>query len=674
MPSQQIKNRIKKLRSQINDLRHRYHVLNDPQVTDAMYEGLMDELRKLEIEYPELRTPESPTQRVAGKPLDKFEKVRHEVPQWSFNDAFDEEDLRTWEERNLKILEKKLGERPSDLSYVIELKIDGLHLVLTYEQGKLMMGATRGDGKVGENVTQNIKTIYTVPLKLSKPLNITVEGEVWMAAQMLEKLNTQREKDGEQVFANPRNAAAGTLRQLDPRIVAKRKLSFTAYDITGGDLPESQEVELNLLKDVGFYTDDNWKIAQTIDDVMKMYRQWIDRRTSQEFWIDGLVIKVNQKKYQDMLGYTGKAPRWAIALKFPAEQGTTKITDIYWQVGRTGALTPVAHMEPVQLAGTTVTHATLHNYDEIERLGVRVGDTVVVEKAGDIIPKVLRVLEKMRTGKEKKMTQPTECPICNSAVERRIIQDKKQGKSAALFCTNKNCYAQELRGLIHFVSKKAFNIDGLGKKIVEQLMQEGIIKNAADLFTLTKGDIAPLERFADKSAENLIDSIEQAKQVTLPRFIFALGIDHVGEETAIRLAQEFATLKKLMKATQADLEAVPDVGSRVAESIVAYFADDHKQTLIQELLDNGVKISKQQAASSDQKFSGKTFVLTGSLQDMTRDEAKDMIRDSGGSVSGSVSKKTDYLVVGDSPGSKYDKAQKLGIEILTEKQFKKLVT
>ncbi len=673
MPSQQIKNRVKKLREQINDLRHRYHVLNDPQVTDTMYEGLMDELRKLEIEYPELRTPESPTQRVAGKPLDKFEKVRHDVPQWSFNDAFDEEDLRTWEERNLKILEKKLGKRPSDLSYVIELKIDGLHLVLTYEEGKLVMGATRGDGKIGENVTQNIKTIYTIPLTLSKPLNITVEGEVWLAAKMLEKLNKQREKDGEQVFANPRNAAAGTLRQLDPRIVAKRKLSFTAYDITGGDMPESQEVELNLLKDVGFYTDNHWKIVKTIDGVMNMYRSWVDKRTSKDFWIDGLVIKVNEKKYQDMLGYTGKAPRWAIALKFPAEQGTTQIKDIYWQVGRTGALTPVAHMEPVQLAGTTVTHATLHNYDEIERLGVRVGDTVVVEKAGDIIPKVLRVLEKMRSGKEKKITQPKTCPICDSAVERRIIQDKKQGKSAALFCTNKNCYAQELRGLIHFVSKKAFNIDGLGKKIVEQLMQEGIVKNAADLFTLTKGDIAPLERFADKSADNLIDSIETSKQITLARFIFALGIDHVGEETAIRLAQEFASLKKIMKAKQEKLEAVQDVGSRVAASIVAYFADEHKQTLIQELLDNGVTISKQRAMSGEQKFSGKTFVLTGSLQDMTRDEAKDMIRNAGGDVSGSVSKKTDYVVVGESPGSKYDKAKKLGVEILTEKQFKKLI-
>ncbi|PLX28808.1 hypothetical protein C0581_00745 [Candidatus Parcubacteria bacterium] len=674
MVSENIKSKVKKLRAQIDDLRHRYHVLNDPKVTDTMYEGLMDELRRIEMDHPELITPESPTQRVAGEPLDKFEKVRHHVPQWSFNDVFNQEELEDWEERILKILEKKLGERPKDLSYVSELKIDGLHVVLTYEEGELKVAATRGDGKVGENVTQNIRTIHSVPLKLSKPLTITAEGEVWLGAKRMEKINEERKKNGEPEFANPRNAAAGTIRQLDPRVVAKRKLSVTAYDISGGEIPKSQEAELELLKKVGFKTDDNWKVCKTIDEVMKMYKEWIGKRTSKEFWIDGLVIKVNQKEYQDILGFTGKAPRWAIALKFPAEQGTTKIKDIYWQVGRTGALTPVALMEPVQLAGTTVTHATLHNFDEIERLGVRVGDTVVVEKAGDIIPKVLQVLEKMRTGKEKKMVEPKTCSMCHSQVERRNILDKKQGKSAALFCVNPKCYAQELKRIIHFVSKKAFNIDGLGKKIVEQLMDEGIIKNIADIFTLQKGDLEPLERFAEKSADNLIAAINNAKQVTFARFIFSLGINHVGEETGITLAQKFGSLKKLKKASLEDLQSINDVGPRVAESVYEYFHSEEGKGLVEELLNNGVKLTSVQVDKlTSGKLAGKTFVLTGTLQKMARDEAKDKIRELGGNVSGSVSKKTDYVIVGENAGSKAAKAEKLGIKILSEKEFLKMV-
>jgi len=536
------------------------------------------------------------------------------------------------------------------------------------------VAATRGDGKVGENVTQNIRTIHSIPLRLSKPLNITAEGEVWLGAKRMEKINEERRKNDEPEFANPRNAAAGTIRQLDPRVVAKRKLSVTAYDISGGDIPESQEVELGLLKDLGFKTDEHWKVCKTIDDVMKMYKEWIGKRTSKEFWIDGLVIKVNQKRYQDILGFTGKAPRWAIALKFPAEQGTTKIKDIYWQVGRTGALTPVALMEPVQLAGTTVTHATLHNFDEIERLGVRVEDTVVVEKAGDIIPKVLRVLEKMRSGKEKKIKEISICPICESGVERRNIQDKKQTKSVALFCTNKKCFAKELKNIIHFVSKKAYNIDGMGKKIVEQLVEEGIIKNVADIFTLQKGDLEPLERFAEKSADNLVLAISNAQQVTLPRFIFGLGINHVGEETAIRLAEHFGTLKKIMKASQEDLSAVNDVGPRVAESLYEYFNSEEGEGLVGELLNNGVKIESSKMKVVRGKLEGKVFVLTGSLESIGRDEAKDKIRELGGSVSSSVSKKTDYVIVGEKPGSKAAKAEKLGVEILSEKEFLKLTS
>jgi DNA ligase (NAD+) len=663
-----MKARVKKLRAQINDLRHRYHVLNDPEVTDAMYDGLMDELRKIEEKNPELRDSHSPTQRIASTPLDKFSKVAHQVPQWSFNDAFGEEDIASWQERILKMLEKKLGERPSDLSYICELKIDGLHIVLTYKDGKLETAATRGDGKVGEDVTQNIKTIQTVPLTLKEPIDVIAEGEVWLGAKMLEKINAEREKNGEALYANPRNVAAGTIRQLDSKIVAKRKLSLTAYDISGDDTL-SQEQELLRLKELGFKTDEHWKVCKSLKDIMSFYATWEKKKHSKEYWVDGVVIKVNQKEYQQALGYTGKAPRWAIALKFPAEQGTTKIKDIYVQVGRTGALTPVALMEPVQLAGTTVTHATLHNFDEVARLDVRVGDAVVVEKAGDIIPKVLRVLTKMRSGKEKKVHPPKKCPICESTVERSEISDKKKVTSSAFFCTNKNCYAQQLRSLIHFVSKKAFNIDGLGKKIVEQLMQEGLIKNAADIFTLTVGDIAPLERFAEKSAENLIDSIQQAKKTTLARFIFGLGIRHVGEESAIALADHFGTLKRLMNAKQDELEEINDVGPRVAESINKYFDTEEHRLLVDDLLDHGVTFEK--VAKKTGKFEGMTFVFTGSLQTFTRDEGKELVRNAGGNVSGSVSKKTNYVVVGQSPGSKYEKAKSLGIEILTEEEFKK---
>ena len=673
MYSKDIKIRLKRLREQIDDLRYRYHVKNDPDVTDKMYEGLMDELRKLESKNPDLVTSDSPTQRVAGKPIEKFEKITHSVPQWSFNDAFDSNDLADWEERLLKILEKKLGHRPSDLTYTAELKIDGLHMVLTYISGELKSAATRGDGLVGENVTQNAKAIHSVPLRLNKKIDIVAEGEVWLGSSMLKKINSDRAKAGLTLYANPRNVAAGTIRQLDSKIVSERKLSLTAYDISGGGIPDSQAIELDKLKLLGFKTDNNWKVCKNISEIESFWKKWEKKKDTQPFWIDGVVVKVNQKKYQEMLGYTGKAPRWALALKFAAEQGTTKIKDVYVQVGRTGALTPVAHMEPVKLAGTTVTHATLHNFDEIVRLGVRVGDTVVVEKAGDIIPKVVKVLEKMRTGREKKISEPKKCPICGEKVERREILDKKQQGSAALFCTNSKCYAQELERIIHFVSKKAFNIDGLGKKIVEQLVNEGLIKNPADLFNLTVGDLAPLERFADKSAENLIEAIAGAKKVTFARFIFGLGIPHVGEETAIALASNFATLNKLMSATQEDLEQINDVGPRVAESIRTYFTDKDNKSLISELLDSGVFIEKKQKlVLSRQSLVGKTFVLTGAMKNLTRDEVKEKIRALGGNVSGSVSGFTNYVVAGENPGSKLIKAKEQGVKILNESEFLKL--
>ncbi len=691
--------RVDKLRSQIDELRYRYHVLNDPQVTDAMYEGLMDELRKIETEYPELITSDSPTQRVAGKPSEKFEKVIHTVSQWSFNDAFEEQDIVDWEERIMKVLEKELGSRPGDLDYVCELKIDGLHMVLTYEKGELKTAATRGDGKVGEDVTTNIKTIWSVPLTLNparphpnlllkgeganKPspvrrgqgeVSFVVEGEVWLDKEMLEKINAERKKTGEALFANPRNAAAGTIRQLDSSVVAARKLSLTAYDISSDNAPETQEKELTTLKEFGFKTDTHWKVCKNLKEIFEFHKYWRKNKTSQPFWIDGVVIKVNQKKYQNALGFTGKAPRWAIAYKFPAEQGTTKIREVIWGVGRTGAITPVAVMDPVNLAGTTVTHATLHNWDEIQRLGVKVGDTVVVEKAGDIIPKIIRVLDKMRTGEEKTIKEPAICPICRSAISRRNSPlGRGRGglaeSTVALYCTNKNCYAQQLRRIIHFVGKSAFDINGLGKKIVEHLVKEGLIETPADIFSLTKGDLEPLERFAEKSADNLIFAIENSKKITLTRFINALGISHVGEETAIKLAERFKTVDNLVKADFSALENISDVGPQMALSIAEYFKDEKNKKLINELLKNGVEVERFKTKGKSLKLSGQTFVLTGTLASMSRDEAKEKIRALGGDISESVSKKTTAVIAGENPGSKLEKANSLGVKVLNENEF-----
>ncbi len=694
--SKNLSGHVQKLRDQIVDLRYRYHVLNDPEVTDSMYEGLMDELRKIEQEHPELLTPDSPTQRVAGKPAEKFVKVTHIVTQWSFDDAFNEEDIKQWEERNMKVLEKELGARPKDLNYVCELKIDGLHMVLTYENGELKTAATRGDGKVGEDVTQNIRTIWSVPLKLNTApcpfserrgqsgvspslrgssegvfgQNYIVEGEVWLDRKMLEKINEERAKTGELLFANPRNAAAGTIRQLDAKVVAERKLSLTAYDISSANAPDLQEKELLELKDLGFKTDTHWKIAKDLGEILAMHKEWRGRKNSQPFWIDGIVIKVNQKKYQNVLGFTGKSPRWAIAFKFPAEQGTTKILDIYVQVGRTGALTPVALMEPVKLAGTTVTHATLHNFDEINRLGVKIGDTVVVEKAGDIIPKVIRVLDKMRTGEEKAVREPKVCPICHALAKKVQSSNKNKENEGMLFCVNPDCFAQELKKMIHFASKKAFDIDHLGEKIVEQLVSGGLVKDPADFFTLTQGDLESLERFGEKSAENLVRAVAERKNIPFHRFINSLSIKHVGEQTAIDLAEHFGSLEKFLQTTKEDLEKINGVGVEVSEAIMEFLGDKENIEYIEKLLRNGVKVRKLEIKKlGNLKLGGQTFVLTGTLESMSRDEVKEKIRELGGNVAESVSKNTTAVVAGAEAGSKLVKAQKLGVKILDEKEF-----
>ncbi len=672
MESKDIQQRIERLRAQINDLRYRYHVLNDPEITDQMYEGLMKELIELERRYPELISPDSPTQRVSGKPLDKFEKVKHQVPQWSFNDAFNEQEIREWYERVKRFLNKAGYKNLVDLNLVVELKIDGLHIVLTYEEGSLKLAATRGDGKVGEDVTQNIKTIQSVPLVLKEKINIIVEGEVWLGQEMFKKINKERAKNKQTLFANPRNAAAGTIRQLDPRKVAERRLNLTVYDISSDNAPPTQAEELQRLKHLGFLTDNHWRVCVKLEEVFNFYKEIQKHKQDLPFWIDGLVIKVNQRKYQQILGYTGKAPRWAIAFKFPAEQATTKILDVYVQVGRTGALTPVALMEPVKLAGTTVQHATLHNFAEIKRLDVRIGDTVVVEKSGDIIPKVVRVLEKMRTGQEKLIYEPKRCPICGGPVIHKKILDKKQGHSIALYCANPNCYAKELQKIIHFVSKKGFNIDGLGKKIVEQLVNEGLIKDVADLFSLKKTELELLEGFAEKSASNLVQAIEKSKKINFANFIYALGIDHVGWETAEILAENFNNWSDLMKAGQEELADLPDIGEKVALEIKKYFSDEKNQKLLAKLFKQGVEVIYKKQNKKN-FLHGQVFVLTGVLKSLTREEAKKKLKFLGAKVSNSVSHKTDYVIVGEKPGSKYDKALKLGVKILTEKDFLDLI-
>jgi DNA ligase (NAD+) len=660
--------RIAKLRKEIDRLRYLYHVQDVAEISEAALDSLKKELFDLEQMYPDLITADSPTQRVAGTALDKFTKVAHQVSQWSFDDAFNREDLENWQDKVFNHLAKITGQRPRQLDYMCELKIDGLHLVLTYEQGLLKLAATRGDGKVGEDVTQNIRVIESVPLRLTTDVNMVVEGEIWLGRTQLAEINKKRKKKGEAEFVNPRNAAAGTIRQLDSKVVAERKLDVFIYDISAGDIPKDQQTELKVLANLGFKTNLHNKLCHNLDEVIAFWQEWQKKKDSQEYWIDGVVIKVNERRLQEQLGYTGKSPRWAIAFKFPAEQATTVVEEIYVQVGRTGALTPVARLQPVFLAGTTVTHATLHNFEEMERLEIKVGDTVVVEKAGDIIPKIVQVLINMRTGKEKKFVIPNKCPICGGTVGKKILADEKQTKSAILYCQNKNCFAQELEKINHFVSKKAYDVDHCGIKVVEQLVNEGLIKDASDLFILTVGDLSGLDRFAEKSADNLVVAIMKSKSVTLPRFINGLSISHVGEETAELLTIHFKSLNNLIKANAEDFEAISGVGKKMAESLVEYFSDKKNINFIDKLLANGVKI-KNMTSPKSQKLVGKTFVLTGSLTKFSREEMKQKIKDLGGTVSGSVSKNTDYVIAGDAPGSKYDDAKRLGVKVLEEEEI-----
>lgn len=668
MNKSEARERIKKLKKEIDHHRYQYHVLDNPALSDAAWDTLKNELAKLEEQFPDLITSDSPTQRIGGKPLDKFTKVRHEVAQWSFNDAFEENDLLAFDKRVKKELNLSDG---VEVDYMCELKIDGLHVVLTYEDGKLKHGATRGDGKVGEDVTHNLKTIESLPLSLRESTNITVEGEVYISSKDFEKINKDREKQGLTLFANPRNAAAGGVRQLDPKLARARKLDCFLYDISLGENLPTQDDELNRLKTLGFKVNKHPKLCNGVKEVLKFWQDWEKKKDKEDYWIDGVVVKVNSVEQQQKLGYTGKAPRFALALKFAPEQVTTVVEDIEVQVGRTGALTPVAHLKPVKVAGTTVSRATLHNEDEIKRLDVRIGDTVILEKAGDIIPDIIEVLPNLRSGKEKKFSFPKKCPICGSPVERKA---GGVSKTVAIYCTNKNCYAQKLRTLIHFASKVGVDIEGLGAKVVEQLFQEGLVGDAADFYTLTVGDLIPLERFAEQSAQNLIDAIQNKKQIPLDRFINALGIHHVGEETALALAQNFGSLEKIKNASSEEFERVADIGPVVAQSLATWFGDKNNQALLKKFEKEKVVIQMYNSKKTTSgKLAGKTVVVTGTLKNYSRDDAKAAIRSAGGKVAESVSKKTDYVVVGDSPGSKANKAVELGVKVLDEENFVKLL-
>jgi len=687
----QAKDRIHRLKKTIDRHRYLYHVLDRQEISDEALDSLKHELSLLEARYPDLVTRDSPTQRVGGEPLDRFEKVEHSVPMLSIEDIFSEKELQDWEE----YVKRLLG---GQWEYFAELKVDGLAIALRYQHGVLVSGATRGNGRVGEDVTQNIKTIESIPLKLQNPkheirnpkqiLNnkfkipngfefrisnfefppalLEVRGEVYIEKRDFEKFNVERTKQGEQQFANPRNLAAGSIRQLDPKLAASRPLKFIAYDMVTDANQRLHSEEHEMLRAIGFKTDRTAKVCANIQEVCEHWKDMEKKREALPFQVDGIVVNINDNAAFEKLGVAGKSPRAIRAMKFVGKQATTKIADVKFQVGRTGAVTPVAVLEPVQLYGVTVSHATLHNEDEIKKLAVKIGDTVVVERAGDVIPAVVKVLPELRDGKEKSFRMPSQCPSCAARLTR------PEGE-AIWRCRNPNCRAQQREFLYHFVSKKAFDIRGLGPKIIDRLVEEHLISDPSDIFELQAGDLAPLERFAEKSASNIISAIERSKRIPLSRFLYSLGIRHAGEETAIDLSEHFGSVEKLQRATKEELESVRGVGSVVAESIESWFRSKTNQKLIEVLVKAGVTIENPQPMPKGKKLKRLVFVLTGSLTAISREEAKEKIRLLGGEVSDSVSRATAYLVVGEKPGSKLNKAQRLGVKTIGEQEFLSLL-
>jgi DNA ligase (NAD+) len=654
--------RIKELQGLLNQYNYEYHVLDKPSVPDAEYDRLLKELVTLEEQFPELKTVDSPTQRVGGSVLDAFKKVEHRTPMLSLGNAFNETDLRDFDRRIRQIV-------GDDFSYVCELKIDGLAVSLRYEDGWFIQGATRGDGSIGEDITANIKTIRSIPLRLSEPVTLEVRGEAFMSKKSFQALNTIKEENGEELAANPRNAAAGSLRQLDPKIAASRKLDVYVYSIAdvGETGVASHSEGLDYLDKLGFKTNKERRKLDTIEEVIEFVQGWVEKRPHLPYEIDGMVIKVDSLAQQEQLGTTAKSPRWAIAYKFPAEEVVTQLIDIELSVGRTGVVTPTAILEPVKVAGTTVQRASLHNEDLIREKDIKIGDYVVIKKAGDIIPEVVNVLPERRTGEEKEFNMPSHCPECESELVR--LEEE-----VALRCINPKCPAQIREGLIHFVSRDAMNIDGLGEKVISQLFQEKLIEDVADLYKLTKGQLLTLERMGEKSATNLISAIEASKQNSLEKLLFGLGIRHVGAKAAKTLAQQFETMERLSTTTKDELTAINEIGEKMADSIVTYFENEEVHELITELKTYEVNMEykgpkRVTVEDSDSFFAGKTVVLTGKYEKLSRNEAKDKLEALGAKVAGSVSKKTDLVIAGEDAGSKLTKAQELGIEIWSEEKM-----
>lgn len=686
-----IQDEIESMRDEIRHHEYRYYVLDDPEIKDEEFDRLMNELKKLEAAHPELVTPDSPTQRVGGKPREGFVKVPHSVPMLSLDNAYGEEELRNWERRVHELSGRK------DIEYVCELKLDGMSLALRYEGGKLVRGITRGDGNTGEDVTLNVRTVRSIPLSISPdrlkkagiPADFEVRGEMLIPIASFKKMNEDREKEGLSLFANPRNATAGTVRQLEPSITAQRRLDYFAYMLlarTGEDARRSTDQAsggtgvparvstvfnrhsetLDTLDAAGFKVNPRRVLATNFDEVWKFIGAWEEKRETLPYEIDGVVIKVNSTAMQRELGFTGKAPRWAIAYKYAARSGITQIEDILVQVGRTGKLTPVAALKPVPIGGTTVSRATLHNMDEIERLGVKIGDWVEVERGGDVIPKVTRVLDdKDHPRGHKSFQMPEKCPVCGGHVVRTEGEVDHR-------CVNQKCPAKLRETILHFASRGVMNIDGMGDALVNQLTERGMVKDVADIYKLTKTDLLKLERMGDKSAQNVLNEIERSKKLPLERVIYGLGIRFVGERTARFLAEHFGGIDDLVKASEEELQQVEEVGPRIAKSIVEFFAEPKNRELVDELRTSGLTFRGKKKERGT-KLAGKTFVLTGTLANYSRDEAKKMIEDAGGKVTGSVSKKTDYVVAGADAGSKLDKAKELGVPVIDGKGMEELL-
>lgn len=662
MDEKSLEKRVQQLHELLNKYNYEYYVLDNPSVPDAEYDKLLNELIEIEKQHPEWVTPTSPTQRIGAEPLPTFQKVRHQTQMMSLANAFSEEDLRDFDRR----IQQAIGD---NYSYMCELKIDGLAVSLRYVDGIFSQGSTRGDGTVGEDITANLRTIRSIPLKLKEPYTLEVRGEAFMPKKSFEALNKERAENGEVLFANPRNAAAGSLRQLDPRIAASRNLDVFLYGIgdvgTTGVTTHSSGLEL--LETLGLKVNKERRVCKSIEDVLEYIEEWTEKRSQLDYDIDGIVIKVDSYAQQEELGSTAKSPRWAIAYKFPAEEVATKLIDIELSVGRTGVVTPTAILEPVQVAGTTVQRASLHNEDLIREKDIMLGDFVIVKKAGDIIPEVVNVLVERRTGDEVAFQMPTHCPECESELVR--IEGE-----VALRCINPTCPAQIREGLIHFVSRTAMNIEGLGEKVISQLFAAELIRDPADLYFLTKEQLLNLERMGEKSVSNLLESIAASKQNSLEKLLFGLGIRHVGVKAAKTLAEHFETIDKLKAATKEELVAIEEIGDKMADAIVTFFESEDLQALIDKLKTAGVNMEylgpkRNQIENVDSFFNGKTIVLTGKLEQLTRNEAKEKIELLGGKVSGSVSKKTDLVIAGEDAGSKLTKAEQLGIEIWNENRL-----